>query len=163
MRNRMYLSVILSIAAVVTLVALIVMPSGRFSWITLAASYTYGNTPAKPGIVQDGGNAIIQTRSDGSLNIISLGANGTSTIVLDIAATKLASLPDYPTTNTKIGGTSDNFVQVFKLTTGEYQANIGPDNEGKIFVYVFSVDPEDCISRYEMSSSDPTPKFQQPC
>ncbi|MBA3871154.1 MAG: hypothetical protein H0X30_18585 [Anaerolineae bacterium] len=162
MRNRMNLAVFLAVAVVVTVIALVVMPSGRFSWITLADAYGSG-APAKPGVVQAGGNAVIQTKSDGSLNIISLGANGLSTVVLDISASQLAKLPDKPGKNTKIGATSDNYVQVFKLTTGEYQANIGPDAEGKIFVYVFSIVPEDCISRYEYSTSDPTPRFRQAC
>ena len=151
-------------AVAITVIALIIIPSGRFSWVTLADAYTYGSgAPFKPGVVQQGGNAIIQTQADGSLNIISLGANGLSTVVLDISAGTIADLPANPTSNTKIGATSDNYVQVYKLTTGEFQANIGPDAEGKIFVYVFSINPQNCISRYEISVSDPTPKFQQAC
>jgi hypothetical protein len=162
MRTRLNLTIFLTVAVVVTVMALIAMPSGRFSWITLADAYG-GGTPAKPGIAQAGGNAVIQTKSDGSLSIISLGPNGTSTVVLGIAATELDKLPAKPSTNTRIGATSDKYVQLYKLTTGEYQANIGPDNEGKIFVYIFSVDPEDCISQYQYTTSDSTPRFKGPC
>src|SRR5689334_14325777 len=100
MRTRLNLTIFLAVAVVITVMALIAMPSGRFSWITLAAAYG-GGAPAKPGIVQTGGNAIIQTKSDNSLSIISLGPDGTSTVVLGISATELAKLPDKPSTNTR--------------------------------------------------------------
>jgi hypothetical protein len=145
------------------LVALATTPDSRFSWQALAQDAYSDPAPTQVGVVPQENNVIVEPRADGSINIVSFGADGKSVASLDISALELADLPVQPEENILISQTEDRFAQLYKLTTGEYQANIGPDSEGKIFVYVFTVDPPECVSRYEISTSDPTPRFQGPC
>jgi hypothetical protein len=55
-----------------------------------------------------------------------------------VSAARLDRLPDKPTHNIRIAISKDRRTALYKLTTGEYQVNYGPDAEGKVFVYTFS-------------------------
>ncbi len=57
--------------------------------------------------------------------------------LLYISADELAALPDFPIENTLIASTTDGFVTAYKLTTGEYQVNVGPLTDGKVHVVIF--------------------------
>ncbi|KAB2857396.1 MAG: hypothetical protein F9K46_12995 [Anaerolineae bacterium] len=57
--------------------------------------------------------------------------------LLIITADDLAALPDYPIENMLIASTSDRFISVYKLTTGEYQVSVGPLTDGKVHVVIF--------------------------
>lgn len=143
--------------------ALLVTPASRFSWQALAQDAYSGPVPPQVGIAPSHTNALVDPLDDGGISIVSYGVDGISPTSLYISPEDLAALPDEPGRNTLVDQTADGYVKIYKLTTGEYQANIGPDGEGKIFVYVFTFDPVTCVSRYEMSVSDPTPRFQGPC
>ncbi|MBZ0319263.1 MAG: hypothetical protein K8L91_22805 [Anaerolineae bacterium] len=54
---------------------------------------------------------------------------------LYISSDELLALPDFPRENTLI--VRDGFIRVYKLTTGEYQVNIGPLPDGKVHVIIF--------------------------
>ncbi len=57
--------------------------------------------------------------------------------LLYISADELAALPDFPIENTLIASTADGFVTAYKLTTGEYQVNVGPLTDSKVHVIIF--------------------------
>jgi hypothetical protein len=55
-----------------------------------------------------------------------------------VSAADLDKLPDKPARNIRIAASKDGRTVLYKLTTGEYQVNYGPDEEGKVFVYTFN-------------------------
>lgn len=61
--------------------------------------------------------------------------NGRPTLALDVSARRLARLPETPKENVLI----DQYYEIslFKLTSGEYQVNVGPDAENKVKVLRF--------------------------
>jgi hypothetical protein len=61
--------------------------------------------------------------------------NGKSGQVLNATAAELAALPAKPASNTLIKQVGD--IALYKLTTGEYQLNVGPDFEGKTQVFIW--------------------------
>lgn len=162
-RSRLETIVFTIIAVVLTLDAIFLMSGQKFSWPLLAQAYEEVGPFPDQGIVQPGVNAIIDSSEDGSIAIISLGADGLSTSGLTLTADDLAALPEAPDEAVVVASTEDNYITLYKLPSGELQANIGPDAEGKIFVYVFEAPPLVCVSRYEFSTSDATPRFRGPC
>ncbi len=58
-------------------------------------------------------------------------------LLLAISAEELSKLPEKTAENLLIAQSEDGLVQVYKLTTGEFQVNYGPDGDGKIFVFRF--------------------------
>jgi hypothetical protein len=154
--------IIVILAILLTFFAVVNAGNDRFSWASLSNAYVQ-QPPPRPGIVQEGGNALVEPRADGSIAIVSLGQDGRTPVALTLSPEDIARFDSNPSTNTKIGETADGYVSVFRLTTGEFQANIGPDAEGKIYAYIFTVAPPDCVRRYEFSISDATPRFNGPC
>ncbi|MBZ0319264.1 MAG: hypothetical protein K8L91_22810 [Anaerolineae bacterium] len=71
--------------------------------------------------------------------------------VLYVTADDLAALPDYPIENMLIASTSDGFISVYKLTTGEYQVNVGPLLDGKVHVVIFDGIPRTHTYGYTFS------------
>jgi hypothetical protein len=47
------------------------------------------------------------------------------------------SLPETVAANCTIAHSEDETVVVYLLTSGQIQINVGPDDEGKVFVYIF--------------------------
>jgi hypothetical protein len=144
------------------------LPSGRFSWSVLLAAYDdpngSGNDPSSTDPVVSG---IVVPQSDGglSLNFPLNNPNepGPESTVL-ITRETLDQLPALPDENIEVASSDDGLVNLFKLTSGEFQVNVGPDSEGKIFVYIFTWDPVyACQTRYEYRVDDPTPLFVGPC
>jgi hypothetical protein len=133
----------------------------KLTWTTLAQAY---DDPAPiPGIAQEGGYAIIDTPEENILSLTSFGPDGKSNETVRIEIDGLSELPAYPDVPLEIASTDDGYVVLFKLPSGEYQVTIGPDNEGKNFVYIFKIDPLDCISRFQFMTGDPTRQFEGPC
>lgn len=56
---------------------------------------------------------------------------------LYIAAEDFEALPTTSEQNCTIASSDDGTVVVYLLTTGEYQVNVGPDEEGKVFSFIF--------------------------
>lgn len=70
-----------------------------------------------------------------------LDENGVGQPLLYISKDQLLALPDHPTENLLFASTPDSLVNVYKLTTGEYQLNIGPLAEGKVYTTIFDAIP----------------------
>lgn len=71
------------------------------------------------------------------IDIWQLDENGVGQPLLLVSAAQLAALPSLPAENLLIVTSPDGLVSVYKLTTGEYQVNIGPLGEGKMYTYIF--------------------------
>ncbi|MEZ4672033.1 MAG: hypothetical protein R3E39_29360 [Anaerolineae bacterium] len=52
-----------------------------------------------------------------------------------VSAADLDALPAKPETNTLIAVSPDGLVVFYKLSSGEYQVNYGPDEDNKVFVF----------------------------
>lgn len=52
-----------------------------------------------------------------------------------VSAADLEALPEKPARNTLIAGSADGLVKFYKLSSGEYQVNYGPDADNKVFVF----------------------------
>jgi hypothetical protein len=80
--------------------------------------------------------------------------------VVTLTAQELAALPETPEENTLIAtGTETTYwgeVNVYQLTTGELQVNVGPDAEGKVRVTIYDALPPTRIYGYEFNVL-PTP------
>ena len=59
-----------------------------------------------------------------------------------VTAAELAEIPSNPETNFLIASTEDNFIQFYRLNSGQYQINVGPDEEGKVHVCIFENIPD---------------------
>lgn len=75
------------------------------------------------------------TLRNGDCEILVLGVNsktGKPREAIRATAKELAKLPEFPEQNTLI----EQYYEfaLYKLTTGEYQLNVGPDAENKVFV-----------------------------
>jgi hypothetical protein len=54
-----------------------------------------------------------------------------------VSAQDLDALPENPAAPIKIASSKDGFATLYKLPSGEYQVNAGPDKEGKTFIFRF--------------------------
>ncbi len=165
-RSRLEIAILVVVASILTLDALIVASHQKLNWTTFAQAY---EVPASvPGVVQQGGNAIVDMPDGNTLTLTSFGPDGTSNETLQIDMEELASLPDNSDEAQEVASTSDGYVVLYKLPASDaqasnFQVNIGPDKEGKIFVYVFEINPFRCVSRYLFTTTDPTHQFEGSC
>lgn len=60
-----------------------------------------------------------------------------------VSSRTLARVPEFPETNTLIR--REQGVALYRLTSGEYQVNAGPDGEGKIYVARFTNCPAENV------------------
>ncbi|MBI5670903.1 MAG: thrombospondin type 3 repeat-containing protein, partial [Chloroflexi bacterium] len=61
---------------------------------------------------------------------------GNAYLTLARSLNELNQYPDRPEANMLIGTGIDGKVALYKLTSGEYQINVGPDSDGKIYIIV---------------------------
>jgi len=64
-------------------------------------------------------------------------ATGEGTLALEVTPEMIAAVPEMPPANTLIAATADGRIALYRLTTGEYQVNSGPNVEGYIDVVIF--------------------------
>jgi hypothetical protein len=79
-----------------------------------------------------------QVQKNGTCDIEVLGINpktGKPRAAIYVRASALAKLPEFPETNILI----KNYFEfsLYKLTSGEYQLNVGPDFENKVHVIIW--------------------------
>jgi hypothetical protein len=79
---------------------------------------------------------ILQNGDSCAIRVLDIDDDGRSSRAIDLTARELARLPEVPEANMLI----DQYYEIsfYKLTTGEYQVNAGPDVEGKVFVLNFT-------------------------
>lgn len=114
--------------------------SGTFNSANVAVSCT--NPDDVPTAVNDGvGNseAVLFTSSDGlGINLYGINSDGDGYYVFSITEDDVAAYADNPpAVNTLIKQSDDGYFSLYVLTTGEFQINIGPDEEGKTYVIIF--------------------------
>jgi hypothetical protein len=164
-RKRIEAGIFGTIMAVLLLDALVIASNPKVSWKTLADAYDTPaptSVPAVPGIIQQGGNTVIDTTDADIISISTVGADGQpESMILSVA--DLNQIPVNPDGAVEVASTRDHYVTLYKLPAAEIQANIGPDAEGKIFVYVFTGNPLTCTSKYQFTSADPSHQFEGPC
>jgi hypothetical protein len=105
--------------------------------------------PSDGRLPGSGTEAVVYAEDDG-IEIWAIDDNSQGTRVLFVSTEELASLPANPEQNTLIAATDDGQFALYKLTTGEYQINIGPDAEGKIRVMIFDAIPPTNVYGYDL-------------
>lgn len=73
--------------------------------------------------------------TDGRLDILVPDAEGNWDTAISLTDAELDAYAATPLTNTLV--TSEGDLSLYKLTSGEWQINAGPDAEGKLHVLVF--------------------------
>lgn len=83
------------------------------------AAYTHGDSP-----------------DNCQIEIAKVGALGYEELAIWMTSQELAALPEFPEQNMLV----DQYYEIalYKLTTGEFQINYGPDAEGKVYVLNFT-------------------------
>jgi hypothetical protein len=94
------------------------------------------------GIIDDGrinlqawSKAIAYCSEEKGITIYQVNKESKVGLVMHITAAELAALPAKPASNLLIKTVGN--VSLYKLTTGEYQMNVGPDSEGKTQVFTW--------------------------
>lgn len=82
--------------------------------------------------------------------------------MLNIPAEVFDNLPESVDENCTIDSSEDGEVVVYLLSSGEYQVNVGPDEEGKHFVYIFNT-LDAAPTRVETFISGLSPQILAPC
>ena len=82
--------------------------------------------------------------------------------MLYIPAEVFASLPDEVAENCTIASSDNGEVVVYLLSSGQYQINVGPDEEGKVFAYIFD-DWRSAPVRTDSYISGATPEILPAC
>lgn len=95
-----------------------------------------------------GATAAFYAPPDGSLQVYGVDAQSHGYPAIYVSPEEVAALPAAPEANLKIAESDDGKIALYKLTTGEYQLNVGPDFEGKVFVYIFAGDPLALVKSY---------------
>lgn len=73
---------------------------------------------------------------------------------VSISGDALAEYPAQPEENTLLVSSADGYINIYLLTTGEYQINIGPDAEGKVTVIIFTGLPRTNVYRRDFNVND---------
>jgi hypothetical protein len=76
-------------------------------------------------------------------------ATGVGTLALEVTPAMIAAVPALPAANSLIAATPDGRIALYRLTTGEFQVNTGPNVEGYMDVVIFSeLSPLSAYSTY---------------
>jgi hypothetical protein len=78
-----------------------------------------------------------------SIEAYRFNADGMGTRVFRVSARQLSQVPEFPARNTLIR--ENEGVALYRLTTGEYQVNAGPDSNNKVYVLIFEGCPATMI------------------
>lgn len=91
------------------------------------------------------------TRDDGTCAIVifALDANSNGIRVISQSARRLALVPANPPQNVLLAKSDTYQIYLYKLTSGEYQVNVGPDRESKVFQVRWTGCPADITGRNE--------------
>ncbi|TVR19907.1 MAG: hypothetical protein EA396_11725 [Anaerolineaceae bacterium] len=83
------------------------------------------------------------------VEVFMLDENGNGQPVFRLTLDEITAIMSEETIseNQLVAASDDNFIEFYRLTTGEIQVNMGPDFEGKTFVYVLSV-PDFRVTNY---------------
>jgi hypothetical protein len=93
--------------------------------------------------------AVYATRRQG-IQVYAIDSSSQGSLVASISARDLARLPDEPSRNILLNASADGRYAIYKLTTGEYQVNIGPFGaDGKVAVTIWRGIPARDIKRSE--------------
>jgi hypothetical protein len=122
---------------------------------------TKPSSPPRPGIDTLNANALIvpvldrpDLSPDMGLVIWGINPVGEGYLAFVVPSDVLAKLPDHPDEAILIDSTDDGLYAFYKLTTGEYQLNIGPDFEGKVQVVIFDGIPPTTVYRRDFNIYD---------
>jgi hypothetical protein len=83
------------------------------------------------------------------IQIYGIDKSSSGWLAAQISTSALANLPAKPDENILVAGSEDGRFTLYKLTTGEYQANIGPDSNGKVQVTIFDNVPATHVYGYD--------------
>lgn len=72
--------------------------------------------------------------TDDGIFIYRIAPDSSGLLVIALDRATLDRLPATPNRNLTIATSADRYIGVYKLTTGQYQVNVGPDKDGKVFV-----------------------------
>jgi hypothetical protein len=113
-----------------TLFVMLMILSGVVAWGVSAAENPYGT--------YIGSDAILFRADDGSIAIWTPDEDDHWYTAIAQTRDELDALPDDLETSLLVD--SYGSISVYKLVSGEYQVNNGPDAEGKVHVIVFNAD-----------------------
>lgn len=77
-----------------------------------------------------------ESGSQCTMELYRFNGQGVGYRVMRVRERDVASLPEFPTTNTLVR--QNEGVALYKLTSGEFQINAGPDENSKVYVIVFN-------------------------
>lgn len=102
---------------------------------------------------------ILQNGDSCAIRVLDLDDKGRSSRAIDLSAKELADLPETPEENMLV----DQYYEIafYKLTTGEYQVNDGPDAEGKVFVLNFTGCPATNVYESTFIAGEPPTQLTQ--
>lgn len=91
------------------------------------------------------------TRDNGTCAIVifAVDENGNGTRVISQSAQRLSLVPDRPPFNVLLAKNDIHKIYLYKLTSGEYQVNAGPDREAKVFQIRWRGCPAEIQGRHE--------------
>ena len=99
--------------------------------------------------------AIYCNAANGQLEIYAIDAEGNGSLALAVPYADLPATPDAATGNVGIAQAGN--IALYRLTTGEFQVNAGPDSEGKTYVVIWDACPYTQIAAYILQNGVMTP------
>lgn len=100
-----------------------------------------------------GAEAVVYTPDGGGIQVYEINdeSDGTLAVYVPTNTIEQSSVPDV---NTEVSTSADGNIAVYRLETGEWQVNVGPDAEGKTKVYILSADNLSLVRSYEFGVYD---------
>jgi hypothetical protein len=127
-----------------------------------SASGPYSMTATTTAACDDGrlnwyvwSTAVIYCSDADGITIYQASKEGKIGQVFNVTAAELAALPAKPASNTLIKKVGT--VALYKLTSGEYQLNVGPDSEGKTQVLIWRNCNRNSLYQYTLQASSHAP------
>ncbi len=96
---------------------------------------------------------ILYARSDNGITIYGVDANSNGFLAVHVAPEDLPDCDPAPSENQLLASSADGMYQIWLLTTCEFQANIGPDAEGKVQVITWRGVPaiKESVTSYDFN------------
>lgn len=102
-------------------------------------------------------DVVLYPNGHDGIDVYGVDEDSNGFLVFSVGKAELNALPDCPATNILIAANdpANPTIALYKLTTCQYQLNIGPDQDGKVSVYIFDTVPPTTFYTSELNVYTP--------
>jgi hypothetical protein len=123
-------------------------------WLIIPVDSDDTSAPPSSNWLEEPVTGVEVYANEDGVTVLVVDEKGERFPALFVSVADLNALPATPLENLLIASNDSGQVSLYKLTTEEYQINLGPDAEGNVLVKIFDALPPTAVYGYEFNVND---------